>query len=260
MSASRRSVPHRRNCLSRSEARWRAQNPRGSLAGFPSLEALRVAHRSRHNGGMDGALNAWGLPAAEQVCSPVKPFASCLRCRRPASPEGLARRDCRAIATVQWHRSGSAGDVTMELILMVIGDQVPELIDPLQNLPKTDLLGSPPPPALGAAPGTKTPGFPGPIATRFDGFCSEGHIANRDRKPFPTDGRSDALVFFWLPALPIGFGSVSPSMDCHIALRQDCGSTCLVVFSDLLVVGKDELQDRGIEISDTGPYHRPLDR
>jgi hypothetical protein len=131
----------------------------------------------------------------------------------------------------------------MGQILMAIRGPVPEWINPSHYLSETDLPGSPPPPPSGAAPGTKTPGFSGPIDTQLDGFCSEGHIANCERKPFSMDERSDALVFFWLPALPIGSGSVTPSMDCHAALRQDCGIACLVVFFDLLVVGHNEPED-----------------
>lgn len=132
--------------------------------------------------------------------------------------------------------------------------------NPLHYLPETDLLGSPPPPPSGAALGTITPGFSGPIAARFDGFCSGGHIANRDRKPLSADERSDALVFCWLPALPIGFGSAAPSMDCHAALRQDYGIACLVVFFDLLVVGQNEPEDIAGPITDTGADHLAFHR
>jgi hypothetical protein len=140
------------------------------------------------------------------------------------------------------------------------GDWRPSAVaeNPLQNMSKPDLLGSPPPPPSGAALGTKTPGFSGPIDTRLDGFFSEGHIANRDRKPLSADERSDALFFCWLPALPIGFGSFFPSMECHAALRQDWGNACLLVLFSLLVIGQHhEFEDIGIEIPDACPNHPP---
>jgi hypothetical protein len=74
------------------------------------------------------------------------------------------------------------------------------------------------------------------------------------------DERSDAMVFFWLPTLPIGSGSVAPSMECHAAWRQDLGIACLVVFFDLLVVGQNKPEDIAGPITDTGADHLAFHR
>ena len=88
MSASQCSVFHRRNFLPRPEARRKARNPRGLVAGFALCEGSpSSASKPPQNCHINGFLGARGLVVARHGCSPVKPDAV-LPTAPPGGPSG----------------------------------------------------------------------------------------------------------------------------------------------------------------------------